>query len=109
MALQNRIRIFESLSASLIESLQKIRMSSTNNKCVMFRFVAILIPSNSPLLLASRMALLRPFSTSKKSRRERGQPCLDPHSAWKKGDAAPLMRTAKEVVVIHAKFNFMKE
>ena len=86
-----------------------MRMSSTNSKCVMFRFVAILIPSNSPLLLASRMALLRPFSTSKKSIGERGHPYLNPHLAWKKGDAAPLMRTAKEAVEIHAKINFMKE
>ena len=60
-------------------------------------------------LFASRIALLKPSATSKKSRRERGQPCLDPHSAWKKGDAAPLMRTAKEVVVIHAKIHFIKE
>ena len=84
-------------------------MSSTNNKCVMFKFVVILIPSNSPLLFASRIALLKPSATSKKSRGERGHPCLNPCSAWKKGDAAPLMRTAKEAVVIHAKIYFMKE
>ena len=66
MALQNKIRISKSQAASLIESLQKIRMSSTNNKCVMFKFVAILIPSNSPLLFAYRMSLLKPSATSKK-------------------------------------------
>ena len=84
-------------------------MSSTNSKCVMFRFVAILIPSNNSLLFASRIALLKPSATSKKSRGDRGQPCLNPRSAWKKGEAAPLMRTAKEAVVIHAKIHFIKE
>ena len=86
-----------------------MRMSSTKSKCVMFMFVAILNPSNSPLLLASRMALLRPFESSKKSRGERGHPCLNPCLAWKKWDAAPLMRTAKEAVVIQAKIHFIKE
>ena len=84
-------------------------MSYTNSRCVMFRFVAILIPLNSPLLFASRMALLKPSATSKKSKGERGQPYLNPLSAWKKGDATPLMRTAKETVVIHAKIHFIKD
>ena len=109
MALQNRIRISESLSASLFESLQKIRMPSKNNKCVMLKFVVILIPSNSPLLFASRIDLLKPSTTSKKSRGDRGKPCLNPLSTWKNGEAAPLMRTAKEAVVIHTKIHFMKE
>ena len=75
----------------------------------MLEFVVILIPSNNPLLFASRIALLKPSTTSKKSRGERGQPYLNPRSAWKKGDAAPLMRAAKEAVVIHAKIHFIKE
>ena len=75
----------------------------------MFRFVAILIPSKRPLLLASRRALLRPSTTSKKSRGERGHPYLKPRSEWKKWDAAPLMRTAKEAIEIHTKIHFMKE
>ena len=108
MASQNKIRIFESHYASLIESLQKMRMSSTNSKCVKFRFVAILIPSNNLLPFASRMALLKPSTTSKKSRADRGQPCLNPRSTWKKGEVSPLMRTVKEVVVMHAKIHFMK-
>ena len=83
-------------------------MSSTNNKCVMLKFVVILIPSNNPLLFASRIALLKPSTTSKKSRGDRGKPCLNPCSAWKKGEAAPLMRNTKEAVVIHAKIHFMK-
>ena len=83
-------------------------MSSTNNKCVMFRFVAILIPSNSSLLFASRIALLKPSTTSKKSRWDRGQPCLNPCRAWEKGEATPLMRNAKEAVVMDAKIHFMK-
>ena len=83
-------------------------MSSTNNRCVMLKFVVILIPSNSPLLFASRIALLKPSATSKKSRGDRGQPCLNPLSAWKNGEAAPLMRTTKEAVVMHAKIHFMK-
>ena len=83
-------------------------MSSTNNKCVILKFVVIMIHSNNPLLFASRIALLKPSTTSKKSRGDRGQPCLNPRSAWKKGEAAPLMRTAKEVVAMHAKIYFMK-
>ena len=98
-----------SLYASLIESLQKLRMSSTNNKCVMFKFVVILIPSNSPLLFASRIALLKPSATRRKSRGERGQPYLNPRSAWKKVDVAPLMRTAKEVVEMHAIIHLINE
>ena len=74
----------------------------------MLKFVVILIPSNSPLLFTSRIALLKPSATSKKSRGDRGQPCLNPRSTWKKGEVAPLMRTAKETVVMHAKIHFMK-
>ena len=85
-----------------------MRMSSTNSKCVMLVFVIIPSPSNNPLLFASRIALLKPSTTSKKSRGDRGQPCLNPYSAWKKGEAAPLMRTAKEAIVMHAKIIFMK-
>ena len=75
----------------------------------MFKFVAILIPSKRPLRFASRRALLRPYATSKKSRGGRGNPCLKPLSEWKKWDVAPLMRTAKEVVDIHANIHFIKE
>ena len=74
----------------------------------MLKFVLILIPSNNPLLFASRIALLKPSANSKKSRGDRGQPCLNPCSAWKKVEASPLMRTAKEAVVMHAKIHFMK-
>ena len=75
----------------------------------MCRFVAILNPLKRPLVFASRRALLRPSATSKKSRGERGHPCLKPLSEWKKWDVAPLMRTAKEAVEIHAKIHFIKE
>ena len=71
-------------------------VSSTNSKCVMLVFVVILRPSNSPLLFASRMALLNPSATSRKSRGDSGEPCLRPLSAWKIGEANPFMRTAKE-------------
>ena len=74
----------------------------------MLEFVESLRPSNNPLLFASRMALLKPSATSKKSRGDRGQPCLNPCSTWKKGEVAPFMSTAKEVIVMHAKIHFMK-
>ena len=77
-----------------------MRMSSTNSKCVMLVFVVILRPSNNPLLFASRIALLNPSATSRKSRGDSGQPCLIPLSAWKKGEAAPFMRTAKEAAAM---------
>jgi hypothetical protein len=37
--------------------------------------------------------------TKRKSKGERGQPCLRPLSEWKKGEAKPLIRTTKESVV----------
>ena len=74
----------------------------------MLVFVVILRPSNNPLLFASRIALLNPSATSRKSRGDSGKPCLRPLSSWKKGEAAPFMRTAKEAVVMHAKIHFMK-
>ena len=85
-----------------------MRMSSTNNRCVMLVFEVILRPSNKPLLFASRIALLNPSATSMKSRGDSGQPCLRPLSAWKNGDAAPFIRAAKEAVVMRAKIHFMK-
>ena len=75
----------------------------------MFRFAGILIPSKRPLLFASRRALLNPSATNKKSKGERGHPWQRPLSKWKKWDAAPLMRTAKEAVEMHEKIHFIKE
>ena len=68
----------------------------------------ILRPSNKPLLFASRIALLNPSATNRKSRGDSGHPCLRPLSAWKKGEAAPFISTSKEAVVMHAKNHFMK-
>jgi hypothetical protein len=46
------------------------------------------------------MILLRLSATKRKSSGERGHPCRRPRSSLKKGEAAPLMRRAKDVVVI---------
>ena len=94
--------------SSLLESLQKMRISSTNSRCVMLVFVEILSPSNNPLPFASRIALLNPSATRRKSKGDSGQPYLRPLSAWKKGEADPFIRTAKEAIVMHSKIHFMK-
>ena len=74
----------------------------------MLVFVESLSASNNPLTFASRIALLNPSTTSRKSRGDSGQPCLRPLSSWKKGEASPFMRTAKEAVVMQEKIHFMK-
>ena len=85
-----------------------MRISSTNSRCVMLVFVEIISPSNSPLPFASRIALLSPSITSRKSKGDSGKPCLRPLSVWKKGEAAPFMGTAKEALVMQEKIHFMK-
>ena len=82
-------------------------MSSTNKRCDMLVDEVILRPSNKPLLFASRIALLNPSATNRKSREDSGHPCLRPLSAWNKWEASPFIRIAKEVVVMHAKIHFM--
>ena len=67
----------------------------------------ILRPLNKPLLFASRIALLNPSTTNRKSRGDSGNPCLRPILAWKKGESSPFIRTKKEVVVMPAKIYFM--
>ena len=71
-------------------------------------FVESLSPSNNPLPFASRIALLNPSTTSRKSRGDTGHPCLRPLSAWKKGEATPFMRTAKDAVMMQENIHFMK-
>jgi len=65
-------------------------------------------PLKSPNLLASPISQLSLSTTGKKRRGDKGQPCLRPRSAWKKGDADPLIRTAKETFVIQPITQFMK-
>ena len=72
VALQKRVKISKILFTSLIESLQKITISSTNNRWVMFKFATTLIPSKRPLIFVSNNALLSPSATSRKRRGERG-------------------------------------
>ena len=109
VALQKRCGISKSFPTSLIEPLQKRRISYTNIIWVMVRFVAILIPSRIPLLFSSRIAMLSLFATNKNKSGERGHPFLRPLSDRKKGEADPLMRTAKDAVEMHEHIHFIKE
>ena len=107
VALLKRVNISESLSASLMEPLQKIRISSTNNRWAMFKFAAFFIPSKRPLIFASSNALVSPSATSRKMRGERGHPWRNSLSEWKKWELAPFMRIAKEAVEMQAKIHFI--
>ena len=66
-------------------------------------------PFNLTSFFASRMALLRPFATSKNKRGERGNPCLSPLFERKKDKAEPFMSTAKDVVEMQAKIHFIMD
>ena len=65
------------------------------------------MPWKSAVLMAEIKALLNPSATRRrrKSRGERGHPCLRPLPEEKKGEAAPFIRTAKVTeemqVIIH--------
>jgi len=67
-----------------------------------------LIPEKDPNLFASKISLLSPSATKRKSSGERGQPCLKPLSEEKKGEAEPLISTAKETVVRQFMTHLMK-
>jgi hypothetical protein len=59
-------------------------------------------------MMAKPKALLKPSMTRRKRRGERGHPCLSPLSEEKKGEVAPLIRTAKETEEIQAIIHLMK-
>jgi hypothetical protein len=50
-----------------------------------------------PVLVASLRDLLRPSTTMRNNRGERGQPYLIPLLDLKKGEATPLIRIAKDI------------
>jgi hypothetical protein len=66
------------------------------------------MPWKSPELMAEIKALLNPSATRRKSRGERGHPCLSPLPEEKKGEAAPLIRTTKVTEEIQAIIHLMK-
>jgi hypothetical protein len=68
----------------------------------------VFIPWKSPEVMAELKALLKPSATRRKSRGERGHPCLRPLSEEKKGEVAPLIKTAKVTEEIQAIIHLMK-
>lgn len=80
--------------------LQNNKMSSKTNKCVMVRSSAITTPLKSPHLLASNICFLSPSTTKKNWIGDRGKYWRKPLSMWKKSNGKPLMRTAKETIVM---------
>jgi hypothetical protein len=67
------------------------------------------IPEKLMLFLVSDKALLRPSTTNKNRRGERGHPYQSPFFAGKKGEVAPFMSTTKETVVMQLMIQFIKE
>jgi hypothetical protein len=61
------------------------------------------------LFLASNKALLRPSTTTKNRRGERGHTCRSPLFAGKKVEVALFMSTAKETDVLQLMIQFTKE
>lgn len=88
-------------STSLLDPLQKSRMSSTKRRCVSCKPEANSSPVRSLFQIASIRNRLRPSTTKRKISGESGHPCRNPLSALKKGEAAPFMRTAKDAVEMH--------
>jgi len=105
VALEKSLRISSKAHKSLAEPEQKINMSSTKSKCEMWRFCASCSPVKLPSLIASLSARLRPSATKRNKRGDSGQPCRSPRSAWKNGEAALLIRTEKEIVVIQLRIH----
>ena len=99
VALEEILRISSNVRKSLTEPEQNIKMSSMKSKCEMLRFCASCSPVKLPNLIASLRARLRPSATNRNKSGDNGKPCRSPRSAWKKGEAAPLIRTEKETVV----------
>ena len=86
---------------SRLVPLQNTSVSSTKSRWVKFMPGAMINPVKSPLLTASFRKRLSASATRRKIRGESGHPCQSPHFALKKGEATPLMRTAKEAVEMH--------
>ena len=107
VALEKSVRISSKSHKSLTKPEQKIKMSSTKSKCEMWRFYASCSPVKLPSLIASLSARLRPSATKRNKRGDSGQPCQSPRSAWKNGEAAPLIRTEKEIVVIQLRIHLI--
>jgi len=65
-------------------------------------------PPRAPVERAFFNNLLKHSVIKIKSNGDRGHPCLNPHSTWKKPDAAPYMRILKEAEVKQHMIQFMK-
>jgi len=96
VALQNKIIISFNEIVSRTLPFKKIKMSSTNSKCVRQKCSMILSPCRPPLLFSVAISLLSPSITSRKRSGDKGHPCLIPLSILKEGKVDPLMRIAKE-------------
>jgi hypothetical protein len=109
VALEKRLKMFFRVSASVLEPVLKISISSTKRRCVTWREGEILIPEKDPVRFSSESALLSPSATRRKSSGESGQPCLKPLSERKKGEVDPFISTEKETVVIQHIIHLTKE
>jgi len=95
-------------SISCLDPSQKIRISSTNNRCEMYIPGEILMPLNVLSYFASIRKWLRHSTTKRKRCGDNGHPCLTPRSTVKKEVAEPLIRMENDTEVKHAEVQFVK-
>ena len=108
IASQKRKRISARVSASLGIPMQNISTSSMKSRCVILKFGEFFMPLKYLEFFSKISALLRPSATRRKSRGERGQPCLSPLSEVKKGEATPFISIAKVTEEIQEIIHLMK-
>lgn len=107
VALRNNSRICFKAFVSFLLPLLKRKMSSMDNKRVIYKLTTTYTPFMSPLLLDSSINWLRPSAARRKRRGERGHPCCSPLWLWKKGVAAPLIKIAKLILFKHPMTQFI--
>ena len=78
VAKRNNTRMFAKVSTSPTLPLQKMRISSTNKRCVSFSPDDNEMTWKVPVLDVASRALLRPSATRRKRRGDKGHPCLSP-------------------------------
>ena len=94
---------------SQIAPFRRINTSSTNSKWVRVHSSVIFIPLIHLCLQFSLMVRLRPSMMRRNSNGESGHPFLSPLSAWKNGEAKPLISTLKDTFMIQQRIHLMKE
>jgi hypothetical protein len=88
-------------------SVPKMRMSSTNNKCVRKRYTQIFHPENFTSTVVFFISRLRPSITRRNNIGNKGQPCRMPLPALNEQEGLPFMRIEKFAEDTQAKIQFV--